>query len=344
MIIVFLLFASGLNAQFRFSGEINEMPTGTPVYLSLVEDYRKLNRVYLEQVIRRTTVDSVGFFEFSGDQLYTENRIYRIHVDSCNNTTESGHFLGMCDDVQSVLFLANNRDSIHFPSGFENELFCSLTSTNPDSGVFLDLDMVKEEMVLDFAQFNSEANRQLNLNKWFAKWQDIGTSLNDPLGELYIYELLSDKRNPTYNYYLNEVSTNPYYDQLSDRLGAKYPNAPFTNFYSSEISADRQLASFRHPSDSRVEITIYILLAVSVLLNLLLFMRWRKSRYRKNNSLQKLTKQERRIVDHILSDMSNKEIAEKLFVSVSTVKTHINNLYKKLEVTDRNDIKTLFKK
>jgi len=31
-----------------------------------------------------------------------------------------------------------------------------------------------------------------------------------------------------------------------------------------------------------------------------------------------------------------------LFISLSTVKTHINNLYKKLDVTSREDIKQLF--
>ena len=50
-----------------------------------------------------------------------------------------------------------------------------------------------------------------------------------------------------------------------------------------------------------------------------------------------------KIVENILLDKSNKEIADALFVSVSTVKTHINNLYKKLEVTDRDTLKSLFK-
>jgi LuxR family maltose regulon positive regulatory protein len=33
--------------------------------------------------------------------------------------------------------------------------------------------------------------------------------------------------------------------------------------------------------------------------------------------------------------MSNKEIAGRLFVSVTTVKTHINNLYRKLDARSR---------
>ncbi|KAA3625575.1 MAG: DNA-binding response regulator, partial [Flavobacterium sp.] len=35
-------------------------------------------------------------------------------------------------------------------------------------------------------------------------------------------------------------------------------------------------------------------------------------------------------------------IASEMFVSVSTVKTHINNLYKKLKVSSRDEVKTLY--
>ena len=344
LVLIFLFLAFPAKAQFKFTGQMPQVEPGTRVYLSLVEDYRKINRVYIDQIIRQTITDSLGYFEFSGDNLYPQNRIYRIHMDSCTGPADSDHFMGTCDDVVSVLFLANNQDNVDLPAGFDNQLLCTINSDNPNADVFIRLAEEKEAMIIDFAEFNSEANRQLNLQKWFAKWQKLGKSLDEPLAELYIYELLSDKRNPTYNHYLAEVSSNPYYDRLLNELESRYPNASFTRLYQTEISADRALASFRNPSDSRSEITIYVLLAISVLLNLLLFFRWRRSRYRKNAALDKLTRQERIIVDHILSDMSNKEIAEQLFVSVSTVKTHINNLYKKLEVTDRKSIKSLFGK
>ena len=57
-----------------------------------------------------------------------------------------------------------------------------------------------------------------------------------------------------------------------------------------------------------------------------------------------LTKQEQTILEHILDDKTNKDIAEVLFVSVSTVKTHINSIYKKLNVSSRELAKDLFNK
>jgi len=48
-----------------------------------------------------------------------------------------------------------------------------------------------------------------------------------------------------------------------------------------------------------------------------------------------LTKQEEKIAMLILQEKSNKEIASALFISLSTVKTHIRNLYAKYEVSNR---------
>jgi DNA-binding CsgD family transcriptional regulator len=55
-----------------------------------------------------------------------------------------------------------------------------------------------------------------------------------------------------------------------------------------------------------------------------------------------LSKQEQKVLDLILQDKSNKEIAVELFVSNSTVKTQINNLNKKLQVNSRDEVKMMY--
>ena len=49
----------------------------------------------------------------------------------------------------------------------------------------------------------------------------------------------------------------------------------------------------------------------------------------------RITPREKEFMELIYSGMSNKEIAEKLFLSESTVKTHIYNLFRKLDVKNR---------
>lgn len=55
-----------------------------------------------------------------------------------------------------------------------------------------------------------------------------------------------------------------------------------------------------------------------------------------NYALQdKLSDREQEVLDLLILGMPNKAIAEKLFLSVNTIKSHINNLYVKLDVNNR---------
>ncbi len=53
---------------------------------------------------------------------------------------------------------------------------------------------------------------------------------------------------------------------------------------------------------------------------------------------EKLTTQEQKIYELIKAKYSNKEIAAELYISISTVKTHVNNIYKKLGISSRKQI------
>jgi DNA-binding CsgD family transcriptional regulator len=68
-------------------------------------------------------------------------------------------------------------------------------------------------------------------------------------------------------------------------------------------------------------------------------------RKKKNNTIQvpsvSLSNQEEKVLNLILDNKTNKEIATALFISVSTVKTHINNIYKQLDVSSRDEVKKL---
>lgn len=51
--------------------------------------------------------------------------------------------------------------------------------------------------------------------------------------------------------------------------------------------------------------------------------------------IQSLTNREKEILSLVAKGLSNKEISEKLFVSELTVKTHLKNIFKKLNVSSR---------
>ncbi|MFI5161813.1 MAG: response regulator transcription factor [Sphingobacteriales bacterium] len=53
--------------------------------------------------------------------------------------------------------------------------------------------------------------------------------------------------------------------------------------------------------------------------------------------LDELTQKELSILEQIAAGKSNKEIAAENFVELSTIKTHINNIYSKLSVNSRKE-------
>jgi NarL family two-component system response regulator LiaR len=57
----------------------------------------------------------------------------------------------------------------------------------------------------------------------------------------------------------------------------------------------------------------------------------------KNKELEKLSERERDILHFLVKGLRYKEIADKLFISTETVRTHIRNIYEKLQVNSRTD-------
>ncbi|HMB99491.1 MAG TPA: helix-turn-helix transcriptional regulator [Flavobacteriaceae bacterium] len=340
-------FSLSVKAQYVFEGEVDQAHLENSVYLSLIEDYRKLSGVFSEQIISKQSIDSLGQFQFSGNQLETENRIYRIHIDNCKESEqEQNHFDGHCDDSKEILFIAKNTDTIEFPFSFDNQIFCQVNSNNAKANAFVRIDSLKEVMKYDYGEFRSEANRKLNNKKWFKTLQDFGIQLDEPLAELSIYAFLSDRSNNFHQYYLEDLKTNSYYDDLSARLNSHYPNSMYVRQYENELNADKfSVEESNKTSSGKWSTLLLIFFGISLVLNGFLLYRLIKRKGKNKSDLKStLTKQEQNILQLLLEDKSNKDIAEALFVSVSTVKTHVNNVYKKLNVQTRNEVKTLFNK
>lgn len=343
--IVCLMISWFAKAQYSFSGYTIPNEWQNTVYLSIVEDYRKMSGVYSEQIIAKTRADETGFFEFKGNMLDAENRIYRIHVDKCpENQADVNHFNGHCSDSEELLFVAKNKDTLKLPFSFGNQVFCQVESNNPKANAFLRIDSLKNEMRFAYSEVRTEANRKLNNKKWFKTLQSFGESLNEPIAELAIYAYLSDRTSDLHSYYVQDLKDNSYYDNLKERLEATYPEAPYTAQYKNELAADRfMLTSSKEDNSNSFDVYLYLILATSVLLNLfLLYNNLKNKRSRSEDLKSKLSKQEQVVLEHLLQDKTNKDIAEALFLSVSTIKTHTNNIYRKLEVQSRDEVKSLF--
>ena len=328
--------------QYKFDGFANNSTQNSNVYLSVIEDFRKISGVFPEQILAKTTIDTSGFFQFNGNNLPFQNKIYRIHIDTCNENEQNiTHFTGHCPNSKEIIFIANNNTQLSFPFSFDKEMFCKVESNNEKANVFLKIDSLKNDMRFAFGTYRSEANRKINSKKWFETLQNYGELLEEPLAELYIFSFLSNRSNNLYSYYLKDLKKNKYYKDLLLRLQQKYPDSFYTKQYENELNADLYLVNLE--TEKSIPLWIYLLillLLLSIIANFLLFKKVSNQK-KYHSATKKLTKQEQNILNLILQDKSNKEIASKMFVSVSTVKTHINNLYKKLNVSSREEVKSL---
>lgn len=54
-----------------------------------------------------------------------------------------------------------------------------------------------------------------------------------------------------------------------------------------------------------------------------------------------LTNRQQQVFDLILKNKSNKEISKELFIELSTLKTHINKIYKVLNIKNRKEAKNI---
>ena len=335
-----MLGSSALHSQYYFTGELGEGNANKEVYLSLIEDFRKSSRPYADQFVSKTRSDSLGRFELRGDMLATSNRIYSIHIDGCTSETlENGHSATYCDQIQSINFIASNRDTLFLPSSFAGQIFCTIEATNPNAADLLSVEEEKLFMAQDFAQVQSPASLKLQGERWYDKWKAMGIASVEPLTELYIYTFLSERSSLTRELYLDKLQHDSYFQEIQDRLEENYPNAPFTELYARELRADQALLTSEPKGLPWYAWALAILLLGSLMINASLYLKIRNHKVKSVPVSEKLTAQEKRIAEAILADATNKEIAQQLFISHSTVKTHINNLYSKVGVTNREELK-----
>lgn len=76
------------------------------------------------------------------------------------------------------------------------------------------------------------------------------------------------------------------------------------------------------------------LVCISLFLGVLLFRKWKLQK----TPVPELSKQENTVRNLMLAGKTNKEIANELFISLSTVKSHITNIYGKLQVSSRTEL------
>jgi len=308
------------------------------VYLSLLK-YNEQYSTSSKQIIASTLVDSLGYFYFEGKLLSEKHALYRIHakVDEDkgpNQLMESENLKNFHN------FVFSNRDTIVFKK--TNKFwFSSNTNTNPvdkELQAFNNyVNKLRSELssIADTKQRIESSSQVLSELKSYANTKNI-----HPLVTLALLSRVQERL------LQEDIKNDPdFYTSLQNSLNKDYDNKDYAEQFKelltdlSKTETQRKLEFYQR--------TTYILGTLSVVLIISVFFLYYKLKRKSNvgSSQQNinLTNQEERIAELIIQEKSNKEIATELFISLSTVKTHIRNLYAKLEVGNREEFINYFK-
>lgn len=308
LLFIFLTITSiTLNAQVNISGYITSSDSLIDkqlVFLSVKStDYTKES-----DIIASGSLDRNGYFNLN-QELPKEEKLYTLFINNKEKPSKS--------------FILSNNDSLSFQ---KSEIpFTVFTNTNDSDEEWQNLKKFIEK------QDTSANNRTIYLD-------EIRNYTKDSIKILAI-KLLSIKELKNKNLLKKDILLNPeYYSSLLEELKLSEINANEYTFLEKEFVFHSLKSVENKYAISR---SINYILGFILLALIIYIFSFKITKTKKRN--HELSKQELNIKKLILEGKSNKDIAENLFISLSTVKTHITNIYNKLNVSNRTELISKFK-
>ncbi len=331
IILSFLTFLKS-HGQYLISGYVEEKKNST-VYISLIR-YDEEFLISGNQVLFSTKTDSLGHFKFQGQLLSQKNKIYRIH---CNTTDNKGfQFVQEPEKSNFHNFIFSNTDTIFFKKS-KKHWFSNSQNTNTADQEWYKLKSFVKQLKKGVTHIKNKEVKQQITTDFSEKTKHFSNdSIQASLVKLLAFSTI--KKN-NFNIEKDFIRNPDFYNRLLTSLQNDYSQKSYYLQYKEELSKITNLIILRKYKQHKIINYILVtLLVVSLTLSFFLFRKLKKL-LPKDNSTQNLnlTNQEEKIAKLICEHKTNKEIAEILFISLSTVKTHIRNLYNKLEVNERKE-------
>lgn len=285
------------------------------VYLSIIPSLEQLNSISNQMIIEKSDLDKNGRFSFRTDYLPVENYVYRIHISKKGDPPAS-LIIGGKDENHTFL-IANNQSYISVNSINSISIFGEIEIKNSLRSQLLN-EVDKMVLFVDTTNFNSSSlKRELMENALDEKLRRFADTCSFPLVALYaIYKS---------NFETN-ISENPnFYNRFLEKW--THEKSLYFEEFRKRIPVENQQRNYS------------FLFGISgLLLGAILTLFIQKIIPRKTNPLLELTIQERKIFSLLENEKSNKEISDELNISLSTVKSHVNNIFSKLNLKSRKEI------
>ena len=336
--ILFILPLRG-SAMYTIEGRVNLGDQWQPrIFMAAIEKLSDYYRASPDLIVNISDIQADGTFRLIGDNLPAAPRFYRLYLMKKQNNDYDACLYGG-DDHNFVHLILNNNSKLELQAIAEydapfgdykvlgdkpNQLMKDLFSLVYPSFYFYQIKFPTE---LKF----SEKKLQTDL-------LHFADTCSSPM------VALAAVNHTDFDEYFDQDQL--FYTNFGKRLQLELPNSIYTSNYL------RKIRYYSNSDAPYLPIWVYFLFATCLILISGLLLKVRrlqtqlKQKGQKTAQLQntqeiiekRLTKKEKEILELMLDDKSNKEIATSLFIELSTVKTHINKIYSKLEVKNRQEL------
>ena len=316
-----ILLGSGISViaqQHQNGGKISgyvklDTTWDSNIYLSHIPSFDDMYTISNEDIISRSMIDSLGHFQFDIGFLPEEYSLFRLHTVKKGDAPAS-LFIGGKDE-NHIFFVANRHSNIvfeatpHYPP-FRKVIF-SQSAQNIAFQKITDLVNIADSI----ASESGVAKRQFIENKLYEDLLHIADTAKNPLVSLYaIYRGKFESR---------YTSNLDFYKAYL----AKWRNQESAYF-----------KSFRNHLNIETESndTILRVLAGVIIFALGFFIG--RLKFRKSGNVETLSAQERKVFVLLRQGATNQEISDQCHIEISTVKSHVSNIFSKLNLKSRKDV------
>ncbi len=286
------------------------------VYLSQIELEESTN-TYNTTTIASTPLTEEGFFAFDQNLFTSKEHIYKIQLNPIS-AEEKNKLSNKIKNFQ--LFILSKKDTIHFTKG--ETMFGEYTTSNSADLEWQKLKKFEakyENLTDDF-----DPRQYLIETKGYVK---------DSL-QILLVKLIGIKKLDDQNLLEKDAKANPeyYLSFLKELKSSELDPSTYAYLENKLNFITREIVTHKYKVSLWVNGIAFFVIVILVLITI---KSWKKL---KPPKAIPLSKQEKTIKNLIISGKSNKEIANELFISLSTVKTHITNIYSKLNISSRQDL------
>lgn len=335
LLAILISFASftSLQADYRITGKVSlKGEWQHQIFLATVDKLDDYYTANAEFIVNTAAIETDGSFVLTGDNLPEHSQFYRLYLIKTEHSEFNACLFVGGEEHNFIHVILNNQSEL--------EIWADTSQYSPfsDYSIVGDIDnvMMKRLSTLVYPsylfyeiKFPSELKfSREKLNRDLFEFADTCSSTLVSLAAINTTD---------YDVYIN---TNlQQYEAFGEELKSKLKNHPYTKDY------QKLLRYYKDDHFSTTSSFWKILSLCLTILSLALFWQNRQLKIgnkqvaesNKSKKSYNLTSQEIKILQLIKQGKSNKEIASDLFIELSTVKSHINKLYAKLNVKNRQE-------